>query len=105
MNQKHRLIFEPRIFITRRPHDFILITEGETGYRIASPFLTQELVDKHHKVHGISPAQIEAAILCSMFDCWENFDKITVEHETTDTPANESNVPLPDNWTAPETQS
>ena len=87
MNKDHRLYFQPLVYIAPKPegssaaHDFIIITQGETGYRNASPFMTREQADKHHKHHNITPAQVQAAIACSMFDCWQNFDKIAAEHE------------------------
>jgi hypothetical protein len=83
MDQRHKLIFEPRVFIASSEHEptiepgrLVTITEGSTGYHYASPYYTQEMADKHHTKHNTTPEQIKAAVVCSMFDCWGNFNHI-----------------------------
>ena len=81
------LYFEPRLFYAphpegpNKPYPFIIITEGVQGYRYTAMTRDQETADNLNRRQGITPAQVQAAIACSMFDCWKNFDKITASHE------------------------
>ena len=63
------------------PFNYIVIRHGETGYYPMPYLADDEIIADMNDHAGNSPAQIEAAILCSMFDCWQNFDKITAGNE------------------------
>ncbi len=70
-----------RIYIAPHPDPrtdgkFIAIEHGDTDYHITDVD-TQEHADTLNKLHSISRAQAKAAVMCSMFDCWQNFDKLT----------------------------
>ena len=42
---------------------------------------TQDHADTLNERQGVTPAQVQAAVICSMFNCWQNFDKITKDHQ------------------------
>ena len=54
---------------------FIAVTEGETGYN-ETTVETQEHADVLNERMGNTPAEVEAAVVCSMFDNWDSFEKI-----------------------------
>lgn len=54
---------------------FIALREGETGYYKTTVY-TQDHADCLNQRQGITPAQLEAAQMCSMFGNWDRFDRI-----------------------------
>lgn len=72
-----------RIYYAPHPSEkgtFVAIKDGETGY-FASTVYTQEHADLLNSRQGISPAEVEAAVICSMFDNWRNFRTIALNLE------------------------
>ena len=65
---------------TTEPGEFIAIQHGMTGY-YPSTVYTQEHADTLNERQGITRAEVAAAVTCSMFDCWHNFDKIATNLE------------------------
>ena len=65
------------------PTPYIVIKHCEEGYYPTAHVFTQEVADKINELNGTTPAQVEAAIICSMFGCWQNFDKIAAEVQQT----------------------
>lgn len=53
----------------------IEIRRNETGYTPRHD-ITREQAKQLQDVAGHSDAEIQAAVICSMFGCWQNFDKI-----------------------------
>lgn len=65
------------IYIAKHPTEsgFVSIVHHMVGYEpIDCP--TQEQADAKNESKGITPEEVQAAVMCSMFDCWENFDTI-----------------------------
>jgi len=62
--------------LNSQPGIFVAATHGETGYHTTTVY-HQDHADELNRRSGHSPAQVQAAETCSMFDSWENFDKIT----------------------------
>lgn len=62
------------------PTDCIVIKHGEQGYYPTAQVFTAEHCAKINELNGISPAEVEAAIICSMFDCWQNFERIAADY-------------------------
>ena len=60
--------------------EFIAIKEGESGY-YASTVYTQDHADILNQRQGITESELEAAIMCSMFDCWRRFYQIVTKME------------------------
>lgn len=78
---------EPRIFFAPPKHApmsgesfFLAITEGETGYN-ASDVFEQAHADVLNERLGNSPAEVEAAVVCSMFNTWNKFDEMVEKFE------------------------
>lgn len=70
-------MFDTFIFeLNTQPGTFIAAKRGETGYYSTTVY-HQDHADELNRRSGHSPAQVEAAEMCSMFNCWQNFDKIT----------------------------
>ena len=57
----------------------IKIIFGQTGYE--NTVLTAEEAAQMNENAGHSAGNVEAAVICSMFDCWQNFDKISADHD------------------------
>lgn len=55
--------------------EFIAIEHGTTGYSKTTVY-DQTHADVLNERQGNTAAQIKSAVTCSMFGCWENFDKI-----------------------------
>lgn len=71
-----------RIYYAKHPSgtgDFIAVKHGATGYYKTTVY-TQEHAETLNERQGIKPAEVKAAVTCSMFDCWQNFDKLTAEN-------------------------
>jgi hypothetical protein len=58
------------------PNTFIGITHGEQGYNTTTVY-DQSHADTLNERQGITPAMVDAAVSCSMFNCWANFEKLT----------------------------
>lgn len=57
----------------------IKIMHGVQGYWNAA--VSPENAAELNRRAGHSAGNIEAAIACSMFDCWHNFDKISADFD------------------------
>ena len=55
--------------------DWILVKFGEEGY-YAPDWLNEEVVNEINEAWNNSPAEIEAAVCCSMFNNWDKFEEI-----------------------------
>jgi len=71
-----------RVYYAQHPTtgEFIAIRHNEPGY-YASTVYTQDHADTLNQRQGITPAELDAAIVCSMFDNWRDFAKITARME------------------------
>ena len=67
-----------KMYFTKHPSldQYIVIKHGETGYYSIPDSLIQNDTDLQtlNDDQGVTPDQIKAALTCSMFDCWNNFD-------------------------------
>ena len=68
----------PKVYIVMHPteDEFVKITHGESGYIIAYGALGQLTADSMNELAGVTAAEVQAAVTCSMFNTWEKFDKI-----------------------------
>ncbi len=74
-------MFDTFIFeLNTQPGTFIAVKRGETGYYSTTVY-DQDHADVLNQRAGHSPAQVQAAETCSMFDSWQNFDKIVATFE------------------------
>lgn len=71
---------QPRQFFAIHPQDdtrLIKVIEGETGYYPLSTYADpSEAVETLNRFEGVSEAEAQAAVVCSMFGCWQNFERI-----------------------------
>lgn len=64
----------------REGETIIRIEHGDLGYHMASPTLkSDEDIRDINKFNGVTMAQCEAAKLCSMMNCWDNFEKLATD--------------------------
>ena len=63
-----------RLYFTRADVDgpIIAIRHGETGYH-DTDLNDMEAADKLNRAQGIRPAEVEAALTCSLFNKWAEF--------------------------------
>lgn len=54
---------------------FIAIKHGESFYSTTTVH-SQGHADELNRRQEITPAEVEAAEMCSIFGCWDNFDSI-----------------------------
>ncbi len=67
-----------KIFIANHPTEqdqVVIIKQGVAGYFPAA-WVKPDQVDELNEKAGNTPAEVETAITCSMFDVWANFDSI-----------------------------
>lgn len=72
-----------RVYYAEHPTEdgkFIAVRHGEAGY-YASTVYTQDHANTLNERQGISPAEVEAAVICSMFDNWRKFETIAANLE------------------------
>ncbi len=55
----------------------VKIIEGTMGYSPTD--LDLEQMEQQNALNGVTVAESLAAVSCSMFDCWANFDKLVKE--------------------------
>ena len=68
------------IYITQRPtmkgsDEFIAIEHGTSGYSVTTVY-DQAHADELNGRQELHEAEIEAAMMCSMFDNWDKFDSM-----------------------------
>lgn len=68
---------ENRIYIAKRETtgEFIAIEHGTTGFCITTVY-DQDHADVLNERQDITPADAEAAMICSMFGNWHTFDDL-----------------------------
>jgi hypothetical protein len=87
MNTGDRIFFAPPSHAPASGIDcFLGINEGETGYNETTVY-DQDHADVLNKRQGITPAMVEAAVTCSMFNTWSQFDAMTERFEGLDAKA------------------
>ena len=85
-------LLETRVYFVKNPNPnpaldtvdgsdrFIAIEHGETKYSKTTVY-NQEHANVLNERQQITPAQALAAYECSLFNTWENFDKVTKREE------------------------
>jgi len=72
-----------RVYIAKRElnGEYIAIEHGTTGYSPTTVY-DQDHANVLNERQGITPAMVEAAMMCSMFDNWNRFESLTAMHES-----------------------
>jgi hypothetical protein len=73
-----------RIYFSQHPSDpaqFIAVKHGDTGYH-PTTIHTQDHANALNERQDITPAEVKAAVICSMFDCWRSFDALAADERT-----------------------
>ena len=72
-----------KIYYAKHPVDgsVIAIRHGVDGYYPGIDNLDPNEVDSWNIYAGNSDAEVKAAVACSMFGCWDNFDALVKAEE------------------------
>ena len=73
-NQMH----EPGSGTVHGSDQFIAIKHGELSYAPTTVY-TQSHADELNRISGVTQAQAEAAVICSMFNTWDTFEGLSAE--------------------------
>ncbi len=65
-------------YVVKHPTEsrFVEITHGEQGYVPVDYVRTDEMANGINAANGVMPAEVQAALNCSMFNCWSSFEKL-----------------------------